>query len=128
MAISNSPFILPLCCPNKPIVFMPIAVAFFTARRTFSELPLVEIPSKTSPFFPNPSTWRANTLSKPMSLPAAVRREVSVVSAIAAMAGRCRSLLRRITNSAAICWASAALPPFPHNSNFPPDFKESCNR
>jgi hypothetical protein len=40
-----------------------------------------------------------------------VMMDVSVVRAIAGSGGR--SNMKRLTNSAAICWASAALPPFP---------------
>src|SRR5206468_2894824 len=42
------------------------------------------------------------------------------------MAGQAfRSRSNRPTNSAAICWASAALPPFPRRMSFPPDRKHS---
>jgi len=47
-----------------------------------------------------------------------VRTELSVVSAIEAIPGR--SAVIRLTNSAARCWASAALPPFPKNNALPP--------
>jgi hypothetical protein len=44
--------------------------------------------------------------------------ELSVVRAIADSAGR--SSRKRFTSSAAICWASAALPPLPKSKIFPP--------
>jgi hypothetical protein len=47
-----------------------------------------------------------------------VRIEVSVVRARAASGGR--SMRKRLTNSAARCWASAALPPLPKNRTLRP--------
>ena len=47
-----------------------------------------------------------------------VRTDVSVVSAIAGRGGR--SMRNRFTNSPAMCWASAALPPFPKSRTLLP--------
>ena len=85
----------------------------------FFELPEVEMPRKTSPGWPRASIWRAKMVSKPKSLPAAVRMEVSVVSAIARSAGRLT--VRRTTNSATRCWASAAEPPLPATRSLWPE-------
>ena len=71
------------------------------------------IASSTSPAVARAATWRANSMAKPQSLAIEVRAEESVVSA---MAGKpARSTSKRPTSSAAICWASAALPPLPHS-------------
>ena len=50
----------------------------------------------------------------------AVRMLVSVVRAMARRAGR--STVRRETNSATRCWASAAEPPLPQTMSLRPDF------
>jgi hypothetical protein len=84
-----------------------------------AELPLVEMPSRTSPRLPNASTWRAKMPSTPKSFPIAVRSDVSVVSAIARIAGRGWSSVKVLTNSVARCCASAALPPLPQISSVP---------
>lgn len=47
-----------------------------------------------------------------------VSTEESVVSAMAGSGGR--SIRNRLTNSAAQCWASAALPPLPASKILPP--------
>ena len=39
--------------------------------------------------------------------------------------GRSKSLVSRLTNSAAMCWQSAALPPLPQMSSLPPARKAS---
>src|SRR5688572_22628499 len=52
--------------------------------------------------------------------------EVSVVSATAASGGRSRS--KRLTSSAAKCWASAAEPPLPQASALPPAFRDCAKR
>ena len=70
---------------------------------TFRDPPLVLMPINTSPGRPRVSTCRANTPSKWTSLVNAVRKEVSVVSAIAAIPGRTKSMVSRLTNSAAMC-------------------------
>jgi len=85
----------------------------------------VEIPIATSPARPNASIWRANTRAKSESLAMLVRMEVSVVRASAASAGR--STAKRLTNSAARCCASAALPPLPKNRRVPPDLRAATN-
>ena len=90
------------------------------ALRMFFELPEVEMPRKTSPGWPRASIWRAKTVSKQKSLPMAVRMEVSVVRAMARRAGR--STVRRTTNSATRCWASAAEPPLPATRSLRPAF------
>ena len=51
-----------------------------------------------------------------------VKIEVSVVKAIDF--NGLRSFLKRPTNSAAICWLSAALPPFPHQNIVPPNLSD----
>src|SRR5712692_1147676 len=89
-----------------------------TARKTLGLDPLVERASNRSPRPTSASTWRAKTCSNPKSLLAAVSTEVLVVSAMAGMAGR--SSRKRTTNSAARCWASAALPPLPNSTSLPP--------
>jgi hypothetical protein len=49
--------------------------------------------------------------------------EVSVVSEIAARGGL--SYVKRLTSSAAMCWASAADPPLPNINTLPPDLIDS---
>ena len=61
------------------------------------------MPMSRSPGRPSASTWRAKTRSKPKSLPAAVRAEVSVVRAIAGRPRRSRS--KRTVNSVAMMLA-----------------------
>ena len=79
--------------------------------RIFKEFPEVEIAINISPELPNPSICRENTDSYPVSLDHAVKNDESVVKA---RAGKLLlSNLNRPINSAAICCASAALPPFP---------------
>src|SRR2546428_594391 len=56
--------------------------------------------------------------SRALSLPIAVRTDVLVVRADALSAGRI--LLNFPTSSAEMCWASAALPPFPKKTTFRP--------
>jgi hypothetical protein len=53
-----------------------------------------------------------------------VMTEVSVVRAIAGSGGL--SISKRFTNSAAMCWASAAEPPLPTTMSFPPALKASA--
>src|SRR6266480_2964616 len=98
----------------------PAPRACLTARTTLGELPLVLIPTKTSPGRPRACTCRSNTPSNPQSLAKAVRKEVSVVSAMAGSPGRSKLFVNRLTNSVAMCWQSAALPPFPQSSTLPP--------
>ena len=63
--------------------------------------------------------------STPKSFAIAVSSEVSVVSAIARIAGRGWSRVSVLTNSVARCCASAALPPLPQISNVPPARNDS---
>src|SRR5262245_22529549 len=56
----------------------------------------------------------------------AVSAEVSVVSAMAGSGRRCRVI--RPTNSAATCWASAALPPLPKSSSLWPPPSDRATR
>ena len=74
-----------------------------TARRTFSELPLVLIATSASPGCAKACTCRSKTPANPKSFAEAVRMEVSVVRAIAANPGRGKSWLRTLTNSPAMC-------------------------
>ena len=108
------------------MVRKPCSRAHSKARRTFAELPEVLIPTSTSPGLPSACTWRAKMPSKPKSLAPAVRMEVSVVSAMAASPGRMKDWLNTPTNSAAMCCASAALPPFPHSITFPPSLRAAA--
>jgi hypothetical protein len=55
---------------------------------TLALRPDVEMPSAISPGRPNASTWRAKMRSKPRSLAPAVKAELSVVSAKAAIGAR----------------------------------------
>jgi hypothetical protein len=71
--------------PVRPITTCR-GVRGFTARRTL-ERHCGERTS-TSPGAPSPSSWRENTVSKPKSLPIAVRLELLVVSATAGRPGR----------------------------------------
>ena len=87
---------------------------------TFGEVHEVVIPMKRSPGRPSASTCRANTKSKPKSLAAAVRIELSVVRAIAGRPRRAVS--KRPVSSVAMCWLSAALPPLPAKRSLPPLF------
>src|SRR5688500_17837712 len=102
---------------------IPFSRATCAARRRFGELPLVVWMISRSPGFASASTWRAKISSKPRSLPAAVRSDVSVVSAIAGYARRLR--MYRTTYSVARCCASAALPPLPQKNSVPPPFTVS---
>jgi len=97
------------------------------ASFTFCELPDVEMPMSTSPERPYASTQRAKTFSNPMSFPPAVMMEGSTVNAIAGIAARFTELRNLTTNSAARCWLSAALPPFPQNITLPPAFNFSAS-
>lgn len=97
--------------PVKATQVMPILRACSKAVSMFGLLPEVVMPIKTSPGLPNASTCREKIRLKPKSFAAAVIVDVSVVNAIAAMAGRLIS--KRIVSSVARCWASAALPPLP---------------
>ena len=54
--------------PVRAIVCILAACAASTARMTFTEPPLVLMPTKTSPGFPSAWTCRANTPSNPTSL------------------------------------------------------------
>ena len=101
------------------MLFNPLYFACFTAFMTFKEFPLVDIPIKTSPSSPIPWTWRENIESKSVSFAQAVRKDESVVRAIDGMGLRSWELIPPIS-SVAKCWASAALPPFPHQRILPP--------
>jgi len=56
MVKSATAFNLPPLAPVNAMVLMPIDLAFSIAATTLPELPLVEIPIKTSPDRPNVST------------------------------------------------------------------------
>ena len=88
-----------------------LARAASAARSRLGLAPLVLWSTSRSPGRQCASTCREKTWSKPRSLPAASRSEVSVVRATAARARR--FLAYRTTNSVARCCASAALPPLP---------------
>ena len=53
---STHSFIAPPSRPLKPIILQPLLFAVSIALMIFCELPLVEIASKTSPFFAKAST------------------------------------------------------------------------
>jgi len=103
-----------------PTVTIPLSRATSSARRTEGERPDVVIPNSTSPLRPRPASGRAKTSSKPKSFPAAVKAAGSSVSANAGQESRATLPRRRISNSVARCWESAADPPLPQNiSLFP---------
>ena len=74
--------------PVIPMTVRPCWWATSIAATTFGDPPLVLMATSTSPATPRPSSWRANTRSKPKSLPMAVSAELFVVSDTAASAGR----------------------------------------
>ena len=88
----------------------------------FLLLPEVVIAITVSLFFPRASICLENINLKLKSLPIAVRAEVSVVSAKAAIAFL--FFLYLTVSYVARCCASAALPPFPNKSILPPLFNE----
>ena len=102
---------LPPLLPNNEIVFILFFFAVLSALRIFGLFPDVELQINKSPLVPKASSCLLKTVSKPKSFPIADSMEVSVVSAIA-LSGFL-SFLNLPTNSAAICWLSAALPPLP---------------
>jgi len=109
--------------PVNAIVWQPVSRAFSTALKMFGDFPLVLIATRTSPDCASPITCRANTSANPKSLLNAVSDDVSVVNAIAGKDRRGFSYLP--ISSAAMCWASAALPPFPHSNIFRPACRAS---
>ena len=100
----------------KKTVIAPKLEAVSNPKRTFLDLPEVEIPITTSFCFTNalPAVQRLNRnhnhyqwlLAQMYQLLMPMRERNTV----------CFNLL---TNSAAICWLSAALPPFPNKTTFP---------
>ena len=97
--------------PQKAIVLSFIFFACFKAIIIFSLCPEVVIPNATSPVLAIASICLENKNLNPRSLPIAVKAEVSVVIAIAAIAFL---FLENLTvSSVAICCESDALPPFP---------------
>ena len=100
--------------------------AFANALTTFSEFPLVEIPIEHVALATERlDLARRTRRSKPKSFATAVSSEVSVVSAIAAIASRRRSSVSVLTNSVARCCASPALPPLPQSRILPPPRRDS---
>ena len=97
--------------PEKPTVSMPISRAAWRARLMFADFPLVEMPSAMSPFRPSSRSCCTNARAKSWSLPTAVSRAVSVVSATAGRAGRFSMI--GCMNSTATWAASQELPPLP---------------
>jgi len=104
--------------PVNATVCNPISLACDIACTTFAELPLVEMPTATSPGRAKASSCRAKTWSNPRSFPMAVTQELFTDKAKAGKAGR--SNAKRPTSSAAICCASAALPPLPNSKTLSP--------
>ena len=86
--------------------------ASFKAFSTFLLLQDVDIPIAISPVFPIDSSCLEKISLNEKSLPIAVRDDVSVDKEIAGI--DLLFFLYFTTNSAAICWASEALPPFPN--------------
>ena len=119
MVIPEIPFIFPPDFPVNKMVDNPLYCACLIAACTFSELPLVEIPINTSPLLPMPCTCLEKIDSKSVSFDQAVMNELSVVKAIDGIGLRSWLIIPPIS-SVAKCCASAALPPFPHQSIFPP--------
>src|SRR6266550_1273836 len=76
------------------------------------------MPTATSPGRAKASSCRAKTWSNPRSFPMAVTQELFTDKAKAGKAGR--SNAKRPTSSAAICCASAALPPLPNSKTLSP--------
>ena len=138
--------------PVRPITFMPFACAVVAAYSTFLLLPLVDIAKNTSPTLPYPYTCCAKHRSGSQSFMYAVDNAGCPSSAIAGSAP-CRfsartvpsssfsltSLFAKSTsgflgslnpfiNSPTICSASAAEPPFPATSNFPPFLYDSASK
>lgn len=107
--------------PVSPVSAMVRQFNFMAASAaliTFADVPLVLRATRTSPPLASAWTWRAKTSPYPKSLLSAVRADVSVVRAIDGQARLSSSYLP--TSSAAMCWASAALPPFPQSKIFWP--------
>ena len=110
--ISTILAIFPPSLPVIPTDFIPNFFPVYSALITFSESPLVLSPKATSPSFPSAFICLENTQEKSESFDILVITDVSVVNAIAGRGGL--SSIKRFINSAAICWASAALPPLPN--------------
>ena len=107
--------------PVRAAVCIPIFFATSIAFTTLADLPEVEMPTARSSFFPKASSCLEKICSKEKSLAMAVMAEVSVVKA---RAGKGRLFKqKRLTNSAARCCASAALPPLPKKYRVPPASK-----
>ena len=122
IGISTCSLIIPPLLPKRPIVFAFLSVDVTIPFLTLTEFPLVEIPKTTSPSETSASHCRLKIESNEKSFPIDVRIEVSVVNAIAGKLFL--SFLNLLTNSAAICCASAALPPFPKIIILFPFFKQ----
>ncbi len=112
---------VPPSFPVRATVLIPISLATSKALMILGEFPLVVMPMATSPSFPRALSCLAKISLKARSFETLVRIEVSVVRAIAGRGGR--SMIYRLTNSAARCWASAALPPFPKKKSLFPASK-----
>ena len=80
----------------------------------------------TSPLRPSARTCRANTCSKPYVV--ADRGQRRSVGGEREGGQRGAVATRRPTNSAAMCWASAALPPLPASITLPPLLSEAAIR
>src|SRR3989344_3231741 len=97
--------------PKRQIEIMPRVFATLRASIIEGEFPPAERATKISIFFPRPSSCLEKIKSKLASFAHAVKREVSVVKAVAGKAFLIDLYLPK--SSAEKCWESAALPPFP---------------
>jgi len=140
---SDSSRNFPPLCPVSDSTFNPRALATAAAWHTFLEFPEVLIPINTSPGLPSASTSCAKIITASTSLEKAVANEGNPVSGIAGIA-HCnfsrrssgspspafpeslRGCMNPFSSSPAQCSASAALPPFPHSSSFPPSASDCC--
>ena len=105
-AITSPPLL-----PINAIVFAPLFKETFKPFMTFLEFPLVDIAITISPLSTKLSHCLLKTKSNESSFAIDVIVDVSVESAIAGKL--LRDFLNLPKNSAAMCCASAALPPFP---------------
>jgi hypothetical protein len=110
--------ISPPSMPASPMVQSPISLAFSKARTRFAELPLVDMPIRTSPLRACAISWRAKMWAKPTSLPTAVSMVRSAVRSMAVSAGR--PAVTGCRNSTATCAASQLEPPLPMVKSRPP--------
>jgi len=104
--------------PTSPTVNIPLDFASFSPSTTFCEFPLVEMPMTTSSFIAQASSCLLKTAANSLSFAIAVIVELFAVRAIAGSAFLSSRNFPR--NSAAMCCASAAEPPFPIRMTLPP--------